>query len=116
MSFSGRKPALGGSGNDLFGLRHPAVERMIQQLPRATECYLYKQWSNAELKQQANEYIQTLKTKPQFQSLNVQWQHSERCSVCYDDEEMDGNLLVQCDSCRMLVHMRVSEYNIDLAH
>ncbi|KAL2934052.1 Histone-lysine N-methyltransferase ATX2 [Bienertia sinuspersici] len=41
-----------------------------------------------------------------YLSISIKWKDLDRCNVCHMDEEYENNLFLQCDKCRMMVHVR----------
>ncbi|PKA57771.1 Histone-lysine N-methyltransferase ATX2 [Apostasia shenzhenica] len=41
-----------------------------------------------------------------YRAVRIEWKDLDRCNVCHMDEEYEGNLFLQCDKCRMMVHAR----------
>lgn len=41
-----------------------------------------------------------------YRAVRIDWKDLDRCNVCHMDEEYEGNLFLQCDKCRMMVHAR----------
>ncbi|KAJ7559003.1 hypothetical protein O6H91_04G065300 [Diphasiastrum complanatum] len=88
------------SGPAMFGFANAQVSRLIQALPSARACSKFMAWSEKVPCDETEELLPA-----GFKPVEVQWKHLDRCSVCYTNEEYEGNALRQCDKCRMLVHI-----------
>ena len=84
----------------IFGFTNSRVSKMIQALPNARSCTKFTNW----LANTSNEGVKAV-LPPGYKPVDISWKHLDRCTVCYLDEEYDNNLLLQCDKCRMMVHM-----------
>jgi hypothetical protein len=89
------------SGAAMFGFSNPRVAKLIQGLPNARACTNFTNWLDKSPVQATTTAVLPVGYKP----VNVSWKHLDRCTVCYLDEEYVGNLLLQCDKCRIMVHM-----------
>ncbi|KAL3683187.1 hypothetical protein R1sor_001209 [Riccia sorocarpa] len=88
------------SGPSLFGFGHRRVARLIQALPYARVCSKFTAWIEKPLNEDSGEELLPAGYRPvEFRK------HLDRCNVCYLDEEYTENQLLQCDKCRMMVHM-----------
>lgn len=88
------------SGAHMFGFSNPRVAKLIQALPNARACTKFTNWSNKVPFEGAEDVLPA-----GYKAVNVSWKHLDRCTVCYLDEEYVDNLLLQCDKCRIMVHM-----------
>ncbi|KAG0491118.1 hypothetical protein HPP92_007981 [Vanilla planifolia] len=73
------------SGSDMFGFSDPMISKLIQCRPGL-------------------EKEQKLPTG--YRAVRIEWKDLDKCNVCHMDEEYEGNLFLQCDKCRMMVHAR----------
>ncbi|XP_024542933.1 histone-lysine N-methyltransferase TRX1 [Selaginella moellendorffii] len=88
------------SGASMFGFNNPRVFKLIKELPNARECSNFMDWDKVHSSKKSKQ------TGPSgYKPINVMWKHLERCNVCYLDEEYEGNLLLQCAKCRLMIHM-----------
>eukprot|EP00899_Mesostigma_viride_P005814 jgi/Mesvir1/15233/Mv06459-RA.1 len=76
----------------VFGHGDPRVAALVQALPGAAQCAGFKGWIGGV----------PLPTE----CVEILWERSDQCSVCLRDEEVDDNYMLQCDSCRIMVHMQ----------
>ncbi|XP_024535681.1 histone-lysine N-methyltransferase TRX1 [Selaginella moellendorffii] len=88
------------SGAAMFGLSNPQISRLIQALPYARVCSKFKVWREATTFEDLDAILPA-----GFKHVEVEWKHLDHCSVCDTNEEYEGNILLQCDKCRMLVHL-----------
>lgn len=94
------KPKQFRSAAHMFGFSNPRVSKLIQALPNARACTKFTNWT---VKLPAEEVEPVLPAG--YKPVNIAWKHLDRCTVCYLDEEYTDNLLLQCDKCRIMVHM-----------
>jgi len=109
----------------MLGLNYPPVVAAIQALPGAAKCanYCWRGGDRPEpppLTQEEEDMRLAIKTSLQCLPPGIQKVHAERlhqqasCHACGMVEEFDDDYMLQCDSCRMTVHMNcygVSEYH-----
>ncbi|KAJ7534582.1 hypothetical protein O6H91_13G100900 [Diphasiastrum complanatum] len=86
------------SGLTMFGFSDQRVSKLIQSLPNARACSKYTSWTKSLAKD--GEVLPA-----GYKLVEVQWNHLDRCNVCHMQEEYADNLLLQCDRCRIMVHM-----------
>ncbi len=91
------------SGAAMFGFSNPRVSELIQGLPHARMCFKYRGWSDKSPLPPGEVDEDLLPAG--YRPVEVQWKHLDRCTVCYLDVEYVDNLLLQCDKCRIIVHM-----------
>ncbi|KAG6544106.1 hypothetical protein Mapa_014523 [Marchantia paleacea] len=89
------------SGPSLFGFGNRRVAKLIQTLPYARVCSKFTAWIEKPLLEDGAEEPLPAGYRP----VEFRWKHLDRCSVCYLDEEYADNQLLQCDKCRIMVHM-----------
>lgn len=89
------------SGAAMFGFSNPRVAKLIQGLPHSRTCSKYTGWLDKPPVEEGQEDLLPAGYKP----VEVQWKHLDRCTICYLDGEYVDNLLLQCDKCRIMVHM-----------
>jgi hypothetical protein len=89
------------SAAHMFGFSNPRVSKMIQSLPNARACTKFINWSVSAPTDEDAEAVLPAGYHP----VDISWKHLDRCTVCYLDEEYVDNLLLQCDKCRIMVHM-----------
>ncbi|KAI5057949.1 hypothetical protein GOP47_0027964 [Adiantum capillus-veneris] len=88
------------SGDSMFGFTNPQILKLIQGLPSARACFKFTGWIDKKLTENVEQLIPA-----GFKPVEIDWKHADRCSVCDLDEEYTNNLFLQCDRCRILVHM-----------
>ncbi|XP_024377604.1 uncharacterized protein [Physcomitrium patens] len=88
------------SAAHMFGFSNPRVSKLIQALPGARACTKFANWSVNP----PNEDVEAV-LPAGYKPVEISWKHLDRCTVCYLDEEYVDNLLLQCDKCRIMVHM-----------
>lgn len=89
------------SAAHMFGFSNPRVSKMIQGLPNARACTKFTNWL---VTAPTDEDVEPV-LPAGYQPVDISWKHLDRCTVCYLDEEYCDNLLLQCDKCRIMVHM-----------
>lgn len=89
------------SAAHMFGFSNPRVSKLIQSLPSARACTKFTNWSVSAPTDEDVEAVLPAGYHP----VDISWKHLDRCTVCYLDEEYVDNLLLQCDKCRIMVHM-----------
>ncbi|KAG0573540.1 hypothetical protein KC19_VG186600 [Ceratodon purpureus] len=89
------------SAAHMFGFSNSRVSKMIQSLPNARACTKFINWSVSAPTDEDVEAVLPAGYHP----VDISWKHLDRCTVCYVDEEYVDNLLLQCDKCRIMVHM-----------
>ena len=103
------------SCHQLFGYNHPAVAKRIQELPGAERCERYSDWPEGEApvcppldpeELKRREACRVAKqTLPEgIAPVDLKLPVSN-CHVCGKVEDHVDNMLVQCDGCKMMVHM-----------
>lgn len=88
------------SGTFMFGFTNPRILRLIQRLPYARVCSKFTGWYEKATTDFSEQLLPA-----GYKPVEVEWKHPDRCSVCYLDEEYVNNLFLQCDKCRIVVHM-----------
>ncbi|KAH7331283.1 hypothetical protein KP509_20G024500 [Ceratopteris richardii] len=88
------------SGDAMFGFTNPEILKLIQALPYARACFKFTGWIDKKSIENSEQVLPA-----GFKPVEVDWKHADRCSVCDLDEEYTNNLFLQCDNCRILVHM-----------
>ncbi|XP_073053542.1 histone-lysine N-methyltransferase ATX2-like [Primulina eburnea] len=84
------------SGSFMFGLSHPKVSKLIQEMSNSRQKSKSSQSASKRTKGGSSGY----------RSVHVEWRDLDKCNVCHMDEEYESNLFLQCDKCRMMVHAR----------
>ncbi|KAI3431442.1 hypothetical protein D9Q98_004494 [Chlorella vulgaris] len=113
---AGQARSLGISGEAMFGLALESVQRAIQHLPGAHRCDCYCGWPEGLQPEapplSAEEQRERLACEARMQRLPegvsaipVSPGAPGVCHVCNEEEEDDEDLIVQCDKCRVFVHM-----------
>lgn len=88
------------SGAFMFGFTNQRISKLIQTLPYSRVCSKYTGWFDKLITELSDQLLPA-----GFKPVEIEWNHPDRCSVCYLDEEYVNNLFLQCDKCRILVHM-----------
>ena len=98
----------------MFGFGDTKVAALIQGLPNADRCERYAAWvgekppvpppDKASLNMQLAREAQALSLPEGVQPIDVALR-GDHCHVCGEPEEYEDNQFVQCDQCRVLVHM-----------
>eukprot|EP00798_Chlamydomonas_sp_ICE-L_P008008 gene8008-1237_t len=99
-------------GLEIFGLMHPKVMRHVLALPNSNRCDRFCYWPGGEkpyaLPLSPEEELQRLLLCARLQKLPPgivpQGLSKPLLSEC-DETEHEGSLMLQCDNCRMCVHM-----------
>lgn len=97
LGFQKRQASLGDS---MFGFTNPQILKLIQALPYARVCFKFTGWFDKRATETSEQLLPA-----GFTPVEVDWKHADRCSVCDLDEDYTNNLFLQCDRCRILVHM-----------
>ncbi|WIA30589.1 hypothetical protein OEZ86_000671 [Tetradesmus obliquus] len=117
-SISGASAAAAASvcGAKLFGLQHPVVAALVQALPNAAGCDRFMAWQGEppqpvlltpELRLAKRAIAaRLLRLPPGIQALPLRRQLVGLCDACGEEAEAEDNLMVECDKCRVMVHMR----------
>ncbi|GAQ91137.1 histone-lysine N-methyltransferase [Klebsormidium nitens] len=106
------------SGPSMFGFSDVKIVPLIESLPNAREwCTNYAAWHDGHPPAHPNTPLSAKPKAPPltakapsepppatYQPLNLTFRH-DRCAVCYIEQDYDDNQLVQCDKCRVMVHM-----------
>ncbi|GLC39703.1 hypothetical protein PLESTM_000930800 [Pleodorina starrii] len=113
-----RGRAFAKTGADLFGLSNQRVAALIRALPGAERCERFANWPDQdrspvppltpheELQRRAL-YARALRMPPGVQAVpQAKAGMCFECEVCGEDEEVPGNLKLECDLCRCVVHSR----------
>ncbi|GFR40744.1 hypothetical protein Agub_g1354 [Astrephomene gubernaculifera] len=113
---SGR--AFAKTGADLFGLTNPRVAALVRSLPGAERCEAFANWPDQEklpvppltpyeeLQRQAL-YARALRLPAGVTAVpQTKTGMCFECEVCGEDEESPGDLKLECDMCRCVVHSR----------
>ena len=126
------RSSIAGAGNRMFGLTSPPIQEAIQALPGAEKCERYC-WPDvhsnaldtsggggvADIWSQYNattrDVMKHLRIAAEAQRCQLPHhvsglsapcpQHPGACHVCFEEEEDDEDLLLQCDACKIFVHM-----------
>ncbi|GLI69245.1 hypothetical protein VaNZ11_013821 [Volvox africanus] len=113
-----RGRAFAKTGADLFGLSHPRVASLLRSLPGAERCERFANWPDQdrpplppltpweELQRRAM-YARSLRLPRGVEPVpQVKAGMAFECEVCGEDVESQGNLKLECDLCRCVVHSR----------
>ncbi|KAF6257464.1 PHD-zinc-finger like domain-containing protein [Scenedesmus sp. NREL 46B-D3] len=103
-------------GAKLFGLQHPVVQALVQALPHAAACDKFMHWQGEPpepvlltpelLLAKRAIASRLLSLPPGIKPLPLTRHIVGACDACGEETETEDNLLVECDKCRVMVHMR----------